>query len=109
MANPVPSPESHRPGLNGDRLARLAALGASLGRDRARQEAPPAPANKGGRKAEDDEEVVDLAPIEREPEDLPVPPEEDELAELRAENSQLRDRIDDLKRQLEEGKQLEDA
>src|SRR5262245_4271076 len=105
MANPIPPPESQRPGLNGDRLARLAALGAS--RDRTRHDTPQAKSDKNG---------LDGGPIDQGPGESPLESEapeggqaSDELIELRAENGELRLEIEKLTRQLEEAKQLEDA
>jgi hypothetical protein len=111
MANPIPNSETPRHGMNGDRLARLAALGAV--RDRTLlEDPPPAPPDLNGAA---DEEAQHPAPGD--PTTLnghaAVDAGDERTATdqgaLRTENTELQQKVADLQRQLQESRQLEEA
>src|SRR5262245_27951394 len=103
MANPIPTPESQRSGLNGDRRAQLSVLGA--GRDRLRHDTPQSKADVNGW----DDIPGEPLPQGEALEGGSDAPGGGELVELRAENTELRLENEKLTQQLDEARQLEEA
>src|SRR5437879_4917523 len=91
MANPIPT-DLHRNGTNGSRLARLAALAASREPHLADEmvDDEPVPVNDG---------LSDHAP----------PEEGDEVAQLRAENAELRRKLDEWQPLVTDARQTEET